>query len=113
MHELAVTEGILDMVLNEAKKRNVERVVAINLVVGEMTGIEEDCIRFYFDILSENTPAGGAKIAVKYEKPLFRCTGCDKVFERKNFTFSCPYCGYPGVLAQKGAELYIESIEVE
>jgi hydrogenase nickel incorporation protein HypA/HybF len=113
LHELAVTENILDMVLREAKERNVERVVAVNLVIGELTGIEEECVRFYFDILSEDTPAEGAKIAIKYEKALFKCSGCGRIFERKSFAFKCPYCGNGGTIVQKGRGLYIESIEVE
>lgn len=113
MHELAVTEHMLDLVLKEAERHNAKKVNGIKLVVGELSGIDEECIRFYFDILSENTPACGAWIQVRYEKAEFKCTRCGEGFERKGFSHTCPACGGLGVLVNKGMGLYIDSIEVE
>jgi len=39
MHELAITQNMLDLVLEQAKKIGAERVGKINLVIGEMSGI--------------------------------------------------------------------------
>ncbi|SNX53896.1 hydrogenase maturation nickel metallochaperone HypA [Thermoanaerobacterium sp. RBIITD] len=113
MHELSVTESIVNMVLNETKKRDIKKVTKINLVLGELTGFEEDSIKFYFDILSENTPLYGAVLNFKKIKAEFKCRKCGMIYNRSNFTFKCPNCGESGVLIEKGKELYIDSIDVE
>ena len=42
MHELAVTQSIMDIVLRHAGRAGAQRVVAINLVIGELTGFVDD-----------------------------------------------------------------------
>lgn len=113
MHELSITESIVNMVSDEAKKRNVNKVTKINIVLGELTGFEEDSIKFYFDVLSEGTPLYGAILNFKRVKAEFKCRNCGMIYNRENFTFKCPYCGSSGVLIEKGKELYIDSIDVE
>lgn len=113
MHELSITESIVNMVSDEVKKQNINKVTKINIVLGELTGFEEDSIKFYFDVLSEGTPLYGAELNFKKIKAEFKCRNCGMIYNRSNFTFKCPYCGNSGVLIDKGKELYVESIDVE
>lgn len=113
MHELYVTESLLNTVLDEAQKVRATKVRAINLKIGEFSGIEEECLRFYFKIISKKTPAHGAKLNISYEKARFKCSMCKREFERMAFRFSCPACGAYGLLTEGGGGLFIESIEVE
>lgn len=113
MHELSVTQSIVDLVLEEAEKRNVNKVTKVNIVIGELTGLEGESIRFYFDVLSENTVIHDAELNFTKVRAQFRCRKCGNIFERGNFTFNCPVCGAAGVLVDKGKEFYIDSIEVE
>ncbi|ADH61309.1 hydrogenase nickel insertion protein HypA [Thermoanaerobacter mathranii subsp. mathranii str. A3] len=113
MHELSVTQSLVDMVLEEAQKREIKKVTKVTIVIGELTGLESESIQFYFGVLSENTVAEGAELVFKKIKAQFKCGQCGNIFERVNFTFNCPVCGSTGVLVDKGKEFYIESIEVE
>jgi hydrogenase nickel incorporation protein HypA/HybF len=65
MHEFAITQSILDLVLEEAKRIGAEEVEKINLVIGEMSGITEECVQFYFDFLSKETIAKRATLSFK------------------------------------------------
>jgi len=113
VHELSVTQSLVDMVLEEAQKREIKKVTKVTIVIGELTGLESESIQFYFGVLSENTVAEGAELVFKKIKAQFKCGQCGNIFERVNFTFNCPVCGSTGVLVDKGKEFYIESIEVE
>lgn len=113
MHELSVTQSMLNLVLEEAALRNVNKVTKVNLVIGELTGLDGESIKFYFDVLSENTIAHGAELNFTKVRAQFKCRECGNVFERDNFTFNCPICGAKGIMANKGKEFYIDSIEVE
>ncbi|HTX72404.1 MAG TPA: hydrogenase maturation nickel metallochaperone HypA [Rectinemataceae bacterium] len=117
MHEASAIEAVVKIVAEEAVKRGApgapRRVLAVHLVVGEATGHMEESLLFYFRSLSTGGPAEGAVLDVRYVKPQLRCSSCDRLFERKRFSFECPHCGGQGVLTKIGSEFYIDSIEIE
>ena len=113
MHELAITQSMLDLVLGEAEKAKAKKVGKINLVIGGMTGVVGECVRFYFEFLSKGTPAEGAALAIKAVSTQARCRGCGKVFELKEFDWTCPSCRGNNIEIVAGKELFLESIEVE
>ena len=113
MHELAITQSMFDLVLEQARKAKARKVGKINLVIGEMTGVVSDCVQFYFDFISKGTLAEGAALCFLAVPPKARCQGCDKLFELKEFDWTCPYCGGNSLQIVAGKELFVESIEVE
>ena len=113
MHELAITQSMFDLVLEQAERAGAKKVRKINLVIGEMTGVVEDCVRFYFDFLSKGTLAEKAALSFVMVPPKARCRGCGKAFELKEFNWTCPYCQGNGMEIIAGKELFVESIEVE
>lgn len=113
IHELSITENILETVLQKAREHKAKKIIKINLKIGEMTMVVPDCIRFYFEILSKGTVAEGAALEA-VEIPLTaQCKNCAKKFAVENYVFRCPYCKSPNVEIISGRELFIESIEVD
>ena len=98
MHELALTEGILKIVLSEQKKNAFTRVLEINLKIGEYSGIIQSCIGEFFPLVAKDTPAEGA---CGFRGPLPRHTA------------SCPQCGGTQVRMTAGREFYVENLVVE
>ena len=54
MHEQSIVESLLDLVLEKAREANAEKVLRIYLVVGELSGVEETAVEFYFGFLGQN-----------------------------------------------------------
>ena len=113
MHELAITQSMFDLILEQAKKADAGKVEKVNLVIGEMTGVVADCVQFYFDFISKGTLAEGAALSFVMVPPKAQCQDCDKLFEFKEFDWTCPYCGGKSLRIVAGKELFVESIEVE
>ena len=113
MHELAITQSMLDLVLEQAEKAGANEVGRINLVIGGMSGVVEDCVKFYFEFLSKGTLAERAALSFTVVPTMARCRGCDKLFELKEFDWTCPYCQSNNMEIVAGKELFVESIEVE
>jgi hydrogenase nickel incorporation protein HypA/HybF len=109
MHELSITQSLVDLALDEGKKAGVKKIRTINLVIGEMSGVVDASVNFYFSFLSKGTAAEGATL--KFNRiPMM---DCNAEFRMGEFDWSCPSCKRSSLDIIAGDELRIESIEVE
>ena len=113
MHELSITQNILSIVVKHAEQAEAQRVCAINLVVGELTGFVDDSIQFYFDMLSPDTLAEGAQLCIRRVPASVHCRSCGEDFQPDGYNWACPACSALGGEILSGREFSVESIEVE
>jgi hydrogenase nickel incorporation protein HypA/HybF len=113
MHELSVTQSILDIAVNSAKESGATVIKQINLVIGDMSSVLDDCVQFYFDFLSKGSIAQGAKLNFRRIPMKGRCRKCGREFQISGENWTCPQCRDPGVEIIAGSEFYLDSIEVE
>jgi hydrogenase nickel incorporation protein HypA/HybF len=115
MHELPVTESILNIVLKHAAANRVRAVVSISLRVGEMSDLEDEWIQRYFDYLSKDTVAEGAKLKIERVPVTIECSNCQTTYTvkiREEKDPKCPQCGSSGGKLIAGREYYIKDMEV-
>ena len=110
MHELAITQNIVDIVLKGAPDRAVK---GITIVLGELSGVVEDSVRFCFDVVAADTAAQGAALTFLKVLAHIRCNQCGFEFKMDRGDWACPRCGNLGGEVMQGRECYVESIEVE
>jgi hydrogenase nickel incorporation protein HypA/HybF len=113
MHELPVTQSILEIVEQKAAQADAKRIARINLRLGEWSGFVDDSIQFYFDILSEGTLAQGATLCFQRIPVRLRCRNCGAEFSPPEYDWRCPECDSLGGEMMAGREFYVDSIEVE
>ena len=113
MHELPVTEQIMEIVLGHARKAKAQRVLKINLVIGELSSFAGESIQFYFDLFSKGTEAENASLSISRVPARARCQACKQEFNPGGMNWFCPSCGGAIEEILGGREFYIESIEVE
>ncbi|HEY85420.1 MAG TPA: hydrogenase maturation nickel metallochaperone HypA [Chloroflexi bacterium] len=113
MHELPVTQGILSVVLETAQKHNAQRIDSIDLVIGDLSSFVDDSIQFYFDILSQDTIAQGAKLNFQREAAAVICLECGHRFNAAPpLSPFCPACDSSRLQVSGGKDFYIDSIEI-
>jgi len=116
MHELPVTGEILKIVLKHAELNAVFRVVTVNLQVGKLSDLEDDWIQRYFDYLSKDTVAEGAKLKIERIPIILRCRSClasDEAEASKLAEWVCPKCGEKNGELVSGREYRIKDMEVQ
>jgi hydrogenase nickel incorporation protein HypA/HybF len=114
MHELAVTQSILDIASRHAHKAGAQRILAIHLVIGELTGLVDESIQFYFDFLAKDTLAQGARLCFTHVAARLRCSVCGGEYPPPaSRVWACPHCDALGGKTIAGREFSVASIEIE
>jgi hydrogenase nickel incorporation protein HypA/HybF len=110
MHELSLTQNLLDIALNHAGEK---RIVRVNLLIGELSDEREESIQFYWDDLARGTPAENAKLNFQRIEAEMKCLACETVFHPKEETLLCPNCRSHRLKLIHGDDVKLESIDVE
>jgi hydrogenase nickel incorporation protein HypA/HybF len=113
MHEQSIVESILKVALEQAIKADSNKIVSIYLVIGELSGVVDEAVEFYFRFLSRGTLASEANLFFTHVPVKLRCRNCNIIFTPPKIGFRCPDCQEQQVDIVAGRELYIESLEVE
>ncbi len=114
MHELAVTQRVLEIALRHAQAADAVRITRIHLVVGQLATIVDDSVQFYWDLIAQDTIAQGARLTFERRPAAMRCLACGASFVlTADNEFRCPQCGDPDVVVAGGDELQIDHIEIE
>ncbi|WP_420642164.1 hydrogenase maturation nickel metallochaperone HypA [Candidatus Leptofilum sp.] len=112
MHELAVTESILEIALRHAEGSKATHITDLYLVVGELASIVDDSVQFYWDFVSEGTIAAGATLHFRRVTAQMQCQNCQHTYAPRE-SLPCPACGSTHCKVIAGEEFYLESIEID
>ncbi len=113
MHELSVVESMVAIVLKHAELNRASSVKKINLVLGEVSTIMEEPVRFYFEIISKGTVAEGAELFFRRTPLMAECVTCGEQFKVIDYDLTCPRCKSNESKIISGREFRVESIEIE
>jgi len=113
MHELGVTQNLLNLALRHAQQANAIRIKELNLVIGELSSVLDDSVQFYWDMVAEGTIAEGATLNFKRIPARLHCDACGGEFGMNRQDFVCPACGSPQIRIADGDQFFLESIDVD
>lgn len=113
MHELAVTESILEIALRHAEAQKAKRITDLRLVIGQWASVVDDSVQFYWDTISDGTIAKGATLHFERIPTELACLDCGKTYQPDSHDLLCPECHSTRLKVLKGEEFRLESIEIE
>jgi hydrogenase nickel incorporation protein HypA/HybF len=108
MHELAITQSIVDAVSDRAGGASVS---VVRVRVGKLSGVLPHAMRFAFEVVTTDTTLHGAELVIEEPPGVGHCRDCDSEIALPDLILLCP-CGSANVQVISGRELAIESIEV-
>ena len=113
MHEMSIAMSIVDAVAERALQEGGELVTGIELVVGRLSGVEVESLRFCFEAEARSTPVEGAELLIEEREASGSCEACGAQFPVVTYHVSCPACGLFRVRIVSGEELAVKSITIE
>ena len=108
MHELSITQSLVEAVLERTGARPV---MVVKLRIGPLSGVLPDAVRFCFELVSADTPLAGAALTIDQPQGLARCRACGNDFVLEDIFLLCP-CGSADVEITDGCQLRIKFLEV-
>jgi len=121
VHELSMTTQIVDNVLKEAEKQDAKKVTEVHLIIGKLTFLGIEQVRFSYNILVEDTIMKGSKLIIEEQDGTIECSSCgykgslqfadDPAYHVPIPTLRCPKCGKAAKIVE-GNECTIRSIRM-
>jgi hydrogenase nickel incorporation protein HypA/HybF len=108
MHELSITQSIVDTARERAAGRPVH---SIRVRAGRLTAVIPASMQFCFELIVEGTELAGARLEIEQPEGRAHCRVCDAEFALADLVLLCP-CGSAEVSVTGGRELQIVSMEV-
>jgi hydrogenase nickel incorporation protein HypA/HybF len=113
MHELSVALSVLEGVTRTASEQGIERVSAVHLRVGALSGIAPEALAFSWEFAAADTIAAGSRLEIERVPLVVFCERCTADREPPPGTgLLCPSCSTPAEHIVRGRELQVVAMEV-
>ena len=108
MHELGITQSIVDACSAEA---NGARVGRVTVEIGRLCGVLPDAVRFCYEVCAQGTPLEGSTLEILQTSGRARCLDCGSEMTIDDWLSLCD-CGSANLERSGGDELQIKAMEV-
>jgi hydrogenase nickel incorporation protein HypA/HybF len=113
LHEITVALSLLESIESTAAEQGIERVNAVHIRVGALSGVVRDALLFSWDVATARTIAEGSQLVVEEVPLVVFCERCEAERAPHSGTgLLCPTCGTPSPHILRGREMQLVSMEV-
>jgi hydrogenase nickel incorporation protein HypA/HybF len=112
MHEMALTESVVEIALQEMSRAGARRLKRIVLDIGRLSAVEPEAMRFCFAAIAAGTAAEGAELAIEEAPGAGWCLDCARAVALEERYGPCPECGGFRVQMTSGDQMKIRELEV-
>ena len=112
MHEMSLAEGIVQIVESTARANAARAVRAVWLELGALSHVEQEALRFSFDVVKRGTVAEDARLEVVTTPGRAWCMPCGEAVDLARLGDPCPACGGYQLQVTQGEEMRVKEIEI-
>jgi hydrogenase nickel incorporation protein HypA/HybF len=110
---MSIVQALIEQVHVEVEQSDHEgRVAGLDLVIGRMSGVHVDSIRFAFEMLTPGTLLEGADLRIDEPAAKLTCQQCGSEQDIDQIMLDCPACGSERIRIAGGQDLLLQSIEL-
>lgn len=111
MHEFSIVQSIVEIVLDTARKNNVEQIHAVEVEVGQSSGVVKEAMEFAWEAAVDGTLLSKAVLRIKQIPLRVICGICKQQYLPEDLYEACPVCGEISPEIISGKELRVVAIE--
>jgi hydrogenase nickel incorporation protein HypA/HybF len=113
MHELSLTQSLVEIAAEHAQRAGATAIRSITLEVGDLSGALPEALEFAFDVCRTGTLAAEATLNIRRVAGRGHCTACAADAEATQLSAICPACGALAFELVAGHELRILELEID
>lgn len=113
MHEMSLTESLVELIENEREKQGFSRVRSVQVTLGALGHVDPDAVRFCFDAVARGTIVEGARLDIRTVPGQAWCLDCAKTISIADRMAACPECGQHRLQVTGGNDLRLDELEVD
>ncbi len=111
MHELSICQALITQVEDLAREQGAERVLALTVGVGALSGVEARLLKQAYPIAAAGTLAEGSELNIDERPVRVHCDECGRESEVTVNRLVCTYCGNWRTSLVSGDELVLTQVE--
>ena len=112
MHELSIIQSIVELSEAAVKQAGASKVDSIELVIGELAGVEWQALDFAWEVGIQNSVLQYAERQIDKISGLAQCLECGTSFHLNAIYDPCPDCGSYFHEIKAGKELKVKALTV-
>ncbi len=113
MHEMALAEGVLEIIEQTVLGQTCEKVTKVRLEIGELSHVAPEALRFCFDAVVRSSIAEGATLAIDRIPGRAWCHDCGHEVQVSVLAQPCPDCNGYKLQVTSGEDMRVRDMEVE
>ena len=112
MHEVALAEGVLRIVMDAARASAAARVHTVWVELGALAQVEPEALAFCFDAVTRGSVAEGATLDIVRTAGAAWCMPCSVQVPVAKLGDACPHCGSYQLQVLQGDEMRVKEIGI-
>lgn len=113
MHELSVCQALIGQVEKVARENDAQRVIAITIAVGPLSGVEAGLLEHAYPVAAAGTLAEHATLTIEAVPVRVRCRSCGAETGAQVNRLVCGTCDDWQVDVIAGEEMLLTRVEIE
>jgi len=103
----------MQIIEEAAFEQKFTRVRKVWLEIGQLACVEQESLRFYFDVVIHDSIAQQASLEIIEVAGQARCSQCDCIVSIASYYEACVHCGDYALQVIQGDGMQIKELEVE
>ena len=113
MHELGITQSIVEIALRTAAGEQAQKIHSVTLEVGSLAGVVAEALEFCFEACCKGTLLEGSQLLIEQVQARARCRDCALDYRLHDLLASCPARDSAAGDLICGEELRIKEMEID
>lgn len=113
MHEMSLVESVRELIEAAAEREGFARVSAVQVEIGELSGVEREAFEFCFDLAMRDGIVEEARLEVVATPGRGQCSACGRETALAVVYDPCEHCGEFPVAVIAGTEMRVIDLQVE
>ncbi|MDJ0944388.1 MAG: hydrogenase maturation nickel metallochaperone HypA [Kiloniellales bacterium] len=112
MHEMALSQSLIEVIEEQARLQDFARVRSVTVELGCLGHVDAHALRFCFDVVTRRTIAAGSRLIIVDRPGRVACLDCGAIGDVAERILVCPDCGSERVMVDGGDQIRLTELEV-